>query len=146
MAKKGTRKSKEKKEVYGRSPVLEAVKKAKKATAKPSSEVKAENTPIIEPETGAGKAEVAQQLFEERSKIFADKPILPSMQPQMVSLRAKIHDVGMLTKTMPTEKVDEELEKIWRTGFKQKFNNRQRTHRVYGPHTIDRIDVEPIYP
>ena len=130
MAKKGTRKS----------------KTAKKATAKPSSKTEAENTSIIEPETGEGKAEVAEQPFEERSKIFADKPTLPGMQQQMVNLRAKIHDVGMFTKIVPAEKVDEELEKIWRTGFKQKFNNRQRTHQVYGPHTIDRIDVEPIYP
>lgn len=94
-----------------------------KTTAKPSLEVKEETAPIIEPETGAEKAQVEQP---------------------MVNLRAKIHDVGMLTITVPANKVDKTLEKIWRTGFKQKLANNQRTHQVYGPHLIDRIDVEPI--
>lgn len=71
--------------------------------------------------------------------------IEPARNPKMVNLRAKIHDVGMLTITVPEPMVDETLEKIWLTGFKQKLNNRQRTHQVYGPHLIDRIDVEPIY-
>lgn len=131
MAKKGTRKS----------------KKAKpKASPKPSSEVKVGIPPIIEPETGVEKGEVAEQppVSSEVPKPGAPTFEPAPISPPMVNLRAKIHDVGMLTITVPEAMVDETLEKIWRTGFKQKLANIQRTHQVYGPHMIDRIDVEPI--
>lgn len=127
MAKKGVRKSKK-------------AKKAKKALAKPSPETKGETTPIIEPEIEVEKHKDAEQTPIEPI------PEAPTFRPEvpMVNLRAKIHDIGMLTITVPSDKVDEVLEKIWQTGFKQKLNNRQRTHQVYGPHMIDRIDVEPV--
>lgn len=103
--------------------VRKGIRKSK-SIIKPSLEVIPETAPIFEPETGMEKPKVPEQ--------------------PMVNLRAKIHDVGMLTITVPANKVDKTLEKIWRTGFKQKRNNHQRTHQVYGPHLIDRIDVEPI--
>lgn len=131
MAKKGRRKSKEAKS---------------KASPKPSPEAKEVGAPVIEPEIGVEKGEVAQQppVSPEAPKPGAPTFEPESISPPMVNLRAKIHDVGMLTITVPEAMVDETLEKIWRTGFKQKLANIQRTHQVYGPHMIDRIDVEPV--
>lgn len=125
MAKRGKRKS----------------KTAKKSPAKPSPEDEKKIALISGLETGSEKPKEAEQ------PLAPPQPEVPTFQPevQMVNLRAKIHDVGMLQITVPAEKVDEVLEKIWQTGFVQKLNNRQRTHQVYGPHMIDRIDVEPIY-
>lgn len=64
--------------------------------------------------------------------------------PFMVNLVATIHDVGRISITVPANKVDETLEKIWREGFKQKMQSRQRPYQIYGPHMIDKIDIEPI--
>lgn len=112
-------------------------RKSKKIPAKHSPEVKGETGPvpemqILDPKTGV------------LSKVTGLPPISAKGAPRMVNLRAKIRDLGMLTITVPKPMVDETLEKIWQTGFKQKLNNRQRTHQVYGPHMIDRIDVEPV--
>lgn len=131
--------------------VRKGIRKSK-TTAKPSLKVIPETAPIIEPQEGMEKPKEAEQPS---AKEGFPVPLSPWGQvtkeaydsvpkAQMVNLRAKIHDVGMLTITVPANKVDKTLEKIWRTGFKQKLANNQRTHQVYGPHLIDRIDVEPI--
>jgi len=127
MAKKGVRKS----------------KKAKKAPAKAPPKAKEKINPVIEPEIEAEKPKDAEEPSAQETH---QQPGVPTFRPEvpMVNLRAKIHDVGMHTITVPEAMVDDELEKIWRTGFKQKLNNRQRTHQVYGPQLIDRIDIEPV--
>lgn len=94
--------------------------------------VKADEQPGISPE----------DLREERKNLKIRVPtFLPEVQ--MVNLLASIHDVGRLKITVPAEKVDEVLEKIWRTGFKHKLQSIHRPYRIYGPHMIDKIDVEP---
>jgi len=86
----------------------------------------------------------------EKTETQSKEPLAPMsppidlQEPAMVNIRVMIHDIGMRTTTVPAPTVDETLEKIWRTGFKQKMQSLQRTHQIYGPHMIDRIDIEPV--